>query len=140
MVSFVRLGDGVLLVDALAHVGTRRLPYLYPARERRVVVHVYLRHRTPHGGEYLFCRLHGFYVGFMILRRSFGDVGLFHRSYHALDKGNLILRQAVFLIQHLVCPWVGEVLKGDESKHTSRYLHGAFPKIQKNLEEVGFHI
>ena len=50
VVGLVRLGDGVLLVDALAHVGTGRLPYLYPSGERRVVVHVNLRHRTPHLG------------------------------------------------------------------------------------------
>ena len=62
VVGLVWLGDGVLLVNTFAHVGTRRLPYLYPAGKRRVVVHVNLRHRPPHGGEYLFCRLHNMSV------------------------------------------------------------------------------
>ena len=62
VICFVRLRDGVLLVDTFPHVGSRRLPYLYPAGKRRVVVHVNLRHRAPHRGEYLFCRLHNMSV------------------------------------------------------------------------------
>ena len=53
-------------------------------------------------------------VGSSILLRSLGGVGLFHWSYHTFDKGNLILRQAVFLVQHLVRPGMGEVLEGNE--------------------------
>ena len=52
----------------------------------------------------------GFYNPSTVLRQSFDDIGenssSFHRSYHTFDKGNLVLRQAVFLIQHLVCPRV----------------------------------
>ena len=50
VVGLVRLRDGVLLVDALPHVGPRRLPDLDPSGKRRVVIHINLRHRTPHSG------------------------------------------------------------------------------------------
>ena len=62
VVGLVWLGDRVLLVDALPHIRACRLPNLNPAGERRVVVHVNLRHRAPHRGEYLFCRLHNMSV------------------------------------------------------------------------------
>ena len=39
---------------------------------------------------------------------------LFHRPDHTFDEGDLVLVQAVFLVQHLVGPGVGEVLEGDE--------------------------
>lgn len=41
-------------------------------------------------------------VGSSILLRSLDKVGLLHRSYHALDKGNFVLVQTIFPIQHLV--------------------------------------
>ena len=58
VVGLPRLGDGVLLVDAYVHILALRLSDLDPAGKRRVVVHVDLRHRTPHLGKYLFCCLH----------------------------------------------------------------------------------
>ena len=98
VVGLVRFGDGVLLVDALVHIVAARLPDLDPAWEGNVVVHVYLRHGAPAVGEDLVYCLH-------IQNLSL----LFHRPYHALNKGNLVLVQAVLLVQHLVGPGVGEV-------------------------------
>ena len=42
---------------------------------------------------------------------------LFHRTYHALDKGHLLVRQSVLLIELLICPRMWEVLEGDDPKH-----------------------
>ena len=103
MVSLVRFGDGMLLVDALIHILSARLPDLDPAWEGNVVVHVDLRDFAPAIGEDLVYCLHNQYI-----------MCLFHRAYHALDKGDFVLVQAVFFVQHLVCPGVGEVLKGDK--------------------------
>ena len=51
-------------------------------------------------------------VGSSILLRSLGKVCLLHRSYHALDKGNFLVVQTVFLVQHLVRPRVRVDLHG----------------------------
>ena len=63
-------------------------------------------------------QLRGFFDPTTVLRQSFDEIrknsSSFHRADHTLDKDNLVLCQAVFLIQHLVCPRVGEVLHGDE--------------------------
>ena len=103
VVSLVRLGDRVLLVDTLRHISAGRFPDLDPAGEGNVVVHVDLRDFAPAIGEDLVYCLHNQYI-----------MCLFHRAYHALDKGDFVLIQAVFFVQHLVCPGVGEVLKGDK--------------------------
>ena len=108
VVSLVRFGDGVLLVDALGHIGAARFPDLDPAGESDVIVHVDLRDGTPAIGEDLVYCLHNQNLSL-----------LFHRPYHALNKGNLVLVQSVLLVQHLVSPGVGEVLAGDELVHTS---------------------
>lgn len=103
MVSLVRFGDGMLLVDALIHIDAARLPDFDPAWEGNVVVHVDLRDSTSAVGEDLVYCLHNQNLSL-----------LFHRPYHALDKDNLVLVQTVFLVQHLVGPGVGEVLEGNE--------------------------
>ena len=43
---------------------------------------------------------------------------LIHGTYHAFDEGDFFIGQAVFLVEHLVGPGVGEVLEGDEFKCT----------------------
>jgi hypothetical protein len=102
VVGLVRFGDGMLLVDALGHIGAARFPDLDPARESNVVVHVDLRDGTPAVGEDLVYCLHNQNLSL-----------LFHRPYHALNKGNLVLVQAVPLVQHLVGPGVGEIHQRD---------------------------
>ena len=87
VVGLVRFRDGVLLVDALVHIDAARLPDLDPSREGNVIVHVDLRHYAPPVGEYLVYRLHNQSL-----------LSLFHRPYHALNKGNLVLVQAVLLV------------------------------------------
>ena len=61
---------------------------------------------------YLFLPRPSLGVGSSILLRSLGSVGLLHRSNHTLNKCNLVLVQAVFLVQHLVCPRVSEDFLG----------------------------
>ena len=62
VVGLVRFGDGMLLVDALIHILSARLPDLDPAGEGNVVVHIDLRDGTPHFGKNLLCSLHNMKV------------------------------------------------------------------------------
>ena len=129
VVGLVGFRDGMLLVDAFVHIVTAGLPNLYPSWERCVVVHVDLRYRASPVGEYLVYCLHN-----QILLR------LFHRANHTLDKGNLVLVQVVFLVQHLVGPGVGEVLHWDERINFGGCMLCVFLLQYKKPEKFRSHI
>ena len=64
----------------------------------------------------------------------------FHRTDHGFDESYLLFREAVFLVEHLVCPRVREVLEGDEliDRLTTALIIFLHPKHCP--KELCFHI
>lgn len=65
---------------------------------------------------------------------------LIHGTYHAFDEGDFFIGQAVFLVDHLVGPGVGEVLEGDKRVNISHSILSILFKHNAESKKSGMDI
>ncbi len=102
----------------------------------RLTVHIH--HTTPYDSYGVKCTqcvspLQGY------MCRCHNNTGLFHWANHTLNKGNFVLVQIVFLVQHPVCPWVREVLEGNIQICVMRHVF-ILTNTNHKAEELSLHV